>query len=284
VSAVDILPPQAELFPIHRPAPAQTIAEALEYKPIAIYALFSGGDGSLRATHWYMNNVPGCRPAHIVTGIGLKATERFVDETCQRYGWDLEKVRAKEDCGQDYDEIVLKHGFPGPASHSLMYRQLKERGIEKLVRDAKTKRSDKVMFLTGIQHDDSERRSGYGNAIITPRRAQLWVNALYWSDRSATYHYLQEHQIPRNPVAIELGMSGECGCGAFASKGELRIWRRVCPAFGARIDRLQEQCRERGVHHNWEERPPRERADKETADLFAPLCTHCIKSPERLAA
>lgn len=274
---------QFQMLDVRRPAPEQIVEAALVSEPVAIFALFSGGDGSLRATHWAMNNVPDCEVAHINTGIGIERTRLFVRETCAREGWPLTEIRAKEDCGHDYDQIVLEHGFPGPAAHSLMYRRLKERCIEKLVRDRKTKRSDKVMLLTGICHDDSMRRSGYGGKEITFKGAQMWVNHLYWSSNSDTYHYLRERRIPRNPVAEELGMSGECGCGAFASEGELAIWRRVDPEFGRRIDRLQDEAERAGVHCRWDSRPPKERDDKQTLDLFSPMCVNCLKS-DRLAA
>lgn len=273
---------QTEMFPVERPAAEQIIARSIEeYRPLATFALFSGGDGSLAATHWAMNNVPGCQVAHINTGIGIPRTSEYVRETCAREGWPLTEIRAKEDCGQDYDEIVIEHGFPGPGSHSLMYRRLKERAIEELVRRTKTKRRDKVMLLTGICHDDSARRSGYGGREITTKGAQLWVNHKYWAGQSWTHHYLVRANIPRNPVAIELGMSGECLCGAFASKGELRIVKRVCPMTAARIEDLQ-----RRVHNRhpwgWEDRPPKER-DTRTIDMFQPMCRNCLKS-ERLTA
>jgi 3'-phosphoadenosine 5'-phosphosulfate sulfotransferase (PAPS reductase)/FAD synthetase len=276
-------PAQAELFPVERPSTAEIIATALAHNPVAIFAMFSGGDGSLAATHLAMNNVPGCEVLHINTGIGIERTRQFVRETCDREGWPLTEVRAKEDCGQDYDQIVEEYGFPGPASHSLMYRRLKERCVEYVVRQRKTGRFDKVMLLTGICHDDSQRRSGYGGREVTHKGAQLWVNHLYWAGASWFWRYLLDNDIPRNPVAEALGMSGECGCGAFANPGELRIWRSVCPKFGARIDRLQQRARELGVHHNWETRPPRDR-DLATPDFFSPMCVNCLKSQERVAA
>lgn len=275
---------QAELFPVERPSPEEIVAKALEHKPVAIFALFSGGNGSLAAAHWAMNNIPGCQVAHIVTGIGIKRTRQYVQDTCAREGWPLTEIRAKEDCGQDYDQIVLQHGFPGPASHRYMYIRLKERAIEELVRRNKRKGSrEKVMLLTGICHDDSQRRSGYGGKEITFNKAQMWVNALYWAGSTWMHHYVNRVGIPRNPVAEEIGMSAECGCGAYAGKGELAIWRASCPAFGARIDRLQKEAKLRGVHCNWEERPPRDRDDTETPDLFTPMCVNCLKS-QRLAA
>lgn len=272
---------QLGIFPEERPGPEQIIASALAHKPAAVFALFSGGDGSLAATHWAMNNVPGCQVAHINTGIGIPRTRQFVRETCEREGWMLTEVRAKEDCGQDYDQIVLRHGFPGPATHSLMYRQLKERAIEELVRRNKASRADKIMLLTGICHDDSARRSGYGGREITFRGAQMWVNHLYWAGQSWSYRYILDHDIPRNPVAEALGMSGECLCGAFASKGELAAVRYACPATADRIERLQIQVTEAGHPWGWEGRPPRMRDDPGAPNLFSPMCVNCLKAPSR---
>lgn len=267
---------QTDMFPVDRPSAEHIIEIALQNKPVATFALFSGGDGSLAATHWSMNNVPNCQVAHIDTGVGIAATQDFVRKTCAREGWPLTVIRAKEDCGQDYDKIVEKHGFPGPSSHRFMYVQLKERAIEELVRRQKTKRSDKVMLLTGICHDDSQRRSGYGGSEITMRGAQMWVNHLYWAGQSWTYHYLQSIGIPRNPVSMELGMSGECLCGAFAKQGELGMVRRICPKLADRLENL-----ERRIHNQhpwgWEERPPKKRDDDKTDDMFSPLCRNCLK-------
>ena len=271
---------QRDMFPVERPSAIQIIERVMERKPVAIFALFSGGDGSLAATHWAMNNVPGCQVAHIDTGIGIPATQAFVRETCEREGWPLTVMRAKEDCGQDYDEIVTKHGFPGPAVHQKMYSLLKERAIRKLVANHKTKRSDKVALLTGVCHDDSQRRSGYGGAEITAVGAQLWVNPQYWSGQSWTYHYLIEQALPRNPVSELLGMSGECLCGSFAEEGELAIVRRVCPATAARIEAIQQRIHNRHPW-GWEQRPPKTRDDNRTVDMFAPMCVSCLKSPLR---
>jgi 3'-phosphoadenosine 5'-phosphosulfate sulfotransferase (PAPS reductase)/FAD synthetase len=275
---------QVELFPVERPDPAEIVAKAMEYKPVAIFALFSGGDGSLAATHWSMNNIPGCRVAHIATGIGVPATQEFVRDTCAREGWPLTVIRAKEDCGKDYDQMVVDHGFPGPFMHGKMYAQLKERCIRLLVKRNKTKPRDKVMLLTGICHDDSVRRSGYGDSIIDFVGSQMWVNHIYWWGKTQRHHYVREAGIPRNPVSEILGMSGECLCGAFASPGELTAVRLVCPATARRIEELEKRVREAGHNWGWEDKPPPKRTDEITQDMFMPMCVGCLKEQERKAA
>lgn len=51
--------------------------------------------------------------------------------------------------------------------------------------------------------------------------------------------YRKVHEVPRNPVADMLHMSGECGCGAFAGKGELEEWSFFFPEFGEQVRALE---------------------------------------------
>lgn len=252
-----------------------------DHKPIATFVGFSGGNDSRAATHWMMNNVPGCRPLHINTGIGIEATREYVRETCKHYGWDLVEIRAKEDCGQDYEANVLKHGFPGPDGHRFMYTLLKERAVYELVKRQKVgqPRSARVLIATGARYDESVRRMGYAGMEVRKIRAQVWVNPVYWWSKAERDAYNAASGMPENPVCAQLGMSGECGCGAFAQPGELARWRAVDPSFGERIDRLQADCLARGFTWNWEGRPPNGGHNPDQIGLFQrPLCVGCEKS------
>lgn len=247
---------QTELFPVARD-PADIIGKALEeHHPREVFVGFSGGDDSLIAAHWMMNNVPGCKVLHINTGIGIERTREFVRDTCAVYGWLLVEIRAKEDCGQDYDEIVKRWGFPGPSSHRLMYIRLKERCVEKLVRDHKQKRSDRILIATGIYKEESRRRAGYGSRVINRNGAQVWVNPFYYWTPDQFREYRQQNAILTNPVSQVLGMSGECLCGAFAHKGEKALIKLVCPETHARIERLEREVRACGFEWGWEGHPP----------------------------
>lgn len=259
--------------------PEEIIAEAMGHKPVAVYAAFSGGDTSLAIAHWMMNNVPGCRVFHANTGIGIEAAREFVRETCTKYGWPLDEVRAKEDCGQDYREMVLGHGFPGPAMHHRMYARLKERPVRLLVRRAKQNRLDKVMIATGIYKEESLIRMGYGDRNINFVGSQMWVNPFYWWPKQRFMDYLAHHGIKRSPVAETLGMSGECLCGAHAHSGEKSLVRIVDPATADYLDQLEEEVRAAGHDWGWEERPPESKPepDERQADLFMPFCRNCEK-------
>jgi hypothetical protein len=198
------------------------------------------------------------------------------------------EVRAKEDCGQDYRQLILKHGFPGPRQHKFMYRLLKERAIERVVRERKRFRSrEKVLLATGIRHDESVNRAGYGGQEVTVvKGAQLWANPFYWVGGSDFHHYRVEHDLPRGPASITLGMSGECLCGAYAEPGELTAIRLIEPETAERIEQLQREARAHGHSRNWEDRPPSKRSivPDERQPAFRPLCMGCAKMEARLAA
>jgi hypothetical protein len=146
-----------------------------EYRPVAIYALFSGGDGSLSATHFSMEN--GAQKVfHVRTGIGVEErpgldVEEYVRETCKKHGWPLIVKTPPALC---YEEMVLKYGFPGPGAHRYPYVWLKDRAIAELVRESKTKRLDRVALCTGVRNSDSARRMGYVTEVIRIK-ARVWV-------------------------------------------------------------------------------------------------------------
>lgn len=255
------------------------------YIPRRYYAGFSGGNDSIALCHWMMNNVPGCELFHINTGIGIKATREYVLDTCAAYHWPITVINALEDCGQDYDAFVRQFGFPGPPGHHMMYARLKERAVRVLVRRAKLTLKDKVLIATGLRQDESVRRMGYGGREINTVGAQVWVNAIYWWTKAARDAYRTLHNLPINPIAVKLGMSGECLCGAFAHPGELELVRSVDPETAARIDRLHDEVKDR-FPWGWEGRPTPKRKKTNYADPIydeiagpiGPMCGGCQKS------
>ena len=246
------------------------------FETSAIFVGYSGGFDSLVTTHWAMNNIKGCQVFHVNTGIGIEKTREFVRETCKKNGWPLTEIRAKEDCGQDYDKMVEEYGFPGAGHHYKMFQRLKERPVMKLLRDNKGKRSDNVMLLTGIRKDESKRRAGYKYSVLDFTGNLLWVNPFYYREGSWFSEYIKEHGIEQNPVSEILGMSGECLCGAYAHKGEMELIKIVCPSTYARLVDLEEKVKKRHGW-GWEDQPPKVKKCKSTGDLFMPFCVGCEK-------
>lgn len=187
----------------------------------------------------------------------------------------------------DYEDIVRKYGFPGPSQHQAMYIQLKERAIELLVRrekasrnDPQTRRYGKVMLCTGIRHDESKNRMGYGGREVRKRGGQLWVNHLYWKNQAWFWQYARARNLPRNPVRELLGISAECLCGAHAGKGEKALIRLACPHTADRLDYLESVARKCGHSWGWGSGgPPQSPPEKDPnqQDLWMPLCAGCGK-------
>ena len=260
-----------------------------EHKPTAIFALFSGGHDSLVSTHFAANALGDRLDAvvHIDTGIGIPETQDFVRETCTTYGWPLLIYRAIENTKadgtpdpKDYEAIIMEHGFPGPSAHQYMYSNLKLRQVERLVRDHRGKRGQKVMLITGVRKEESSRRMGTVKDIQVPSKGggQVWVAPMLDHTSQDQHEYMLEHRLPRNPVKDKLCMSGECLCGAFAHKGELKELEFWYPEVAGRIKRLEQRVLVKyGQCSGWEGSDFGIHDDRQQ---MLPLCVGCANRIE----
>jgi 3'-phosphoadenosine 5'-phosphosulfate sulfotransferase (PAPS reductase)/FAD synthetase len=243
------------------------------------WAMFSGGDDSLAAAlvAARARTFRGC--LHIDTGIGVPETQSFVIETCRAQGWPLDIYRAKE-YGQDYAELAVKYGFPGPAAHFRMYIRLKERALDAFVREHKHYRLNRIVLSTGARATESERRVGHAERV---RRdgCKVWANPIFAWSKFDCLDTISAAGVPRNPVVELLHKSGECLCGSFAKPDELKELRCWYPKVAAHIDAIAERVKAAGHRACvWGQRPPRERKRQPAARDSAgrrvgPLCQQC---------
>lgn len=265
-----------------------------EYKPIAVFGLFSGGNDSLPATYAASLSKAFTAAVHVNTGIGVEETRKFVRRTCEERGWKLIEMKAMENTladgtpqPMDYEKIVLENGFPGAYAHRFMYVKLKERQLHALERRIGASPSTPVLYVTGARSEESKRRMGNVTPFKQIGRA-LWQNAIHdWSSTDCAA--LRIHAgLKQNIVCERIGMSGECLCGAFAKPGELEIlrgWPETHEAY-LRIVELQKRVRAAGFPWNWGEQPPKWWMDKQIGQmsLLEPdeetgmeLCHNCVK-------
>ncbi len=245
----------------------QIIDEAIaKYKPARILGLFSGGHDSLTAVHVAARHPQFSYAVHINTGIGIPQTREFVRATALNQNWNLQEYKAA-DCGQDYAQIVSQYGFPGPAQHRTMYIRLKERPLNKAMKEAKSSypRNTNILLISGVRFQESVRRMGYKDAV-TKQGSKIWVNIINdWSKTDCNL-YLQNHKIPRSPVVEKICKSGECLCGAFAKSGEFTELEYCFPEYAAHIKSLQSA---NGKRWGWG-------ADRKTnGKEVGPLCAGC---------
>jgi len=106
-----------------------------------------------------------------------------------------------------------------------------------------------------MEHVDEEGISEYlGYPVVSPLvdftslDVRRYRNALY---------------LPLNPVSERFGMSGECLCGAFATRGDLRMIRLFYPAVYQRILCLEAMV---GAHTAIDEGPEKTYGHRDTID------------------
>ena len=251
---------------------------AARYDSSGVWAMFSGGDDSLACAlvTSQAEKFRGC--VHLDTGIGVEETRAFVRETCRQQGWPLLVYRAK-DCGQDYDELAVRYGFPGPGQHWRMYIRLKERALDRFVRENKTRRHDRLILSTGARSHESQRRMGH----VDPERrdgVKVWTNPLHLWRKIQCLDYIASKGVTRNPVVELLHMSGECLCGAFAKPDELKEIALWYPETAAHIRRIEDRVRDAGKPCVWGVRPTRKQGERATRDSagrrrVSELCQQC---------
>lgn len=251
-----------------------------EHDPTHVFLMTSGGNDSVVPLHLFHKHPRVTAAVHIDTGIKCPDVEPHVEYTCKLYGLPLLIYRASENTKadgtpdpQDFDQIVKEHGFPGPGQHSRMYIRLKQRQIERLVREHKVNFKDRIMLVTGVRKSESRRRMGYVEEIQR-FGATVWTAPVANWDDEAMRLYRAHFKLPKNPASEKLGMSGECLCGAYAKPGEFDRLTEHYPEVAARLRNLE---RDAGCKWAWDGSPPRH-LDIRVEDPDAPsmLCTSCI--------
>ena len=192
------------------------ISDAIrEHEPEAVCLLYSGGKDSsvvLDVCEKYADHV-----VHIDTGVGLKDTRDFVEAECVRRGLSL-----IVETGEPFRDMVMKHGFPGPAAHLYAYTLLKERALRKVRRRFVKKRGQRVMFLSGVRRDESARRMVNGqDGPVMREGSTVWVAPLLDWQNDEMSAYRKANDVRVSPVYEHIHISGECLCGAFGSPEEL---------------------------------------------------------------
>lgn len=210
--------------------------------------LFSGGNDSTVLAHMATQVLPpelrASHAGHANTTIGVEATRQFVRDCCA--GWGLPLIEKLPPTG--YDQLVREHGFPGSAMHYKMFQRLKERGLRQIRSELVTDpRRQRVLFLAGRRRSESARRADVPEH--ERNGSTIWASPLaHWTaDDLAAYR--QAFDVPVNPVAEALGMSGECLCGSFAEFGEFDRIRAVDPASAAQIEALEAEIAGRFPAH-----------------------------------
>lgn len=267
-----------------------------ETKPVAVFGLFSGGHDSVTATALAVRL--GAYAIHINTGIGVARTREYVWRIADLLDWpSLQEYRAEDNRDAkgnpiSYRNLILKHGFPGPASHSLMYAMLKEECLRRLEKDwqanGRGKNPRRVLFVSGCRSGESKRRMGSTKELVVSGK-RVWCSPIHDWTKDDTSEFMRASGIPRNPVVDMLCKSGECLCGAFAEPGELEelnCWPETREVY-QQIKALEAEAKAANVPCRWGERPPAWWEEKQKGQKFLcnydeHLCWSCTSRREAL--
>ncbi len=197
--------------------------------------LFSGGNDSTFLLHLFRDAADVA--VHIDTTIGIRETRQFVDETCALFGVPL----MVESAPVPYRDLVVELGFPGPSLHYIMYQRLKERAVDAVRRKLlEFPRRELVVFLSGRRRTESHRRASV--PYLSRDGAQVWCSPVAnWTKPDIATYKARFDDFPVNPVSELIHMSGECLCGAFASKGEFEQLKFFFPEMAELIHQLEHE-------------------------------------------
>lgn len=274
--------------------------------PEQTFTLFSGGGDSSVLAHLMRERTNTF--AHVRTGISVPATWEYVQAVCG--SWNAQLTAAYPDVA--YQDLVMGRvaprtprgkreaiwkGFPGPAGHTVMYQQLKERALAKLRSDVvgRRGRTGQLAFLAGMRWAESDRRfrnaeeADLWGSVIWCSPIVWWTNAHMreYRDRFMC-HDSHEHAphrlcfpgaLPLSEVTEHLHMSGDCLCGAYAKPGELDMIELFYPAVAARLRALESEATTAGLERCiWGEgkRP----GEPEPDGAPGPLCKRCVPPME----
>jgi 3'-phosphoadenosine 5'-phosphosulfate sulfotransferase (PAPS reductase)/FAD synthetase len=245
-----------------------------EHSPSHLFALFSGGHDSLCSTAIAAEHPAFTAAVHINTGIGIGETREFVRETCSERGWPLIEMHPD---AKTYRDLVIEKGMPeGPKSHSTCYFWLKQRQVRRLVAEHKRDWYDRILLITGIRKEESERRmTAVMSVPVYHRRGiEVWVNPILDWTKSQCHDFMEREELKRNPVVDLLHRSGECLCGALASRSELPDIEAWYPQAGKEIRSYEQLARDHGhLEDRWA--GPRLTVSRDQMRFDLPLCSSC---------
>jgi len=198
-------------------------------------ALVSGGMDSAVAADVSVRWGDADLLVYLDTGTDLSRNRRYVERLAGWMDVQLWTLRTQE----SYAEIVKEHGFPGPSRHGLMYRKLKERPIQRLAA-----RVDELHCWTGVRRRESDRRMRTVDAEAESDGGRWTWHAPIadWTGADCR-QYIRRYEVPCNPLWDDLGRSGDCYCGCFASPDEkIDTLAAGCPGRVAWLDALEQQA------------------------------------------
>lgn len=193
------------------------------------WSLFSGGKDSTACAQYLSERGELAGVVSFQTGISTPDWFPFIEKTVNERRWDLAVYKTPA----DYDSLVLKFGLPGPALHGMFMNYLKGRCVRLF---KKTHKGE--LLASGVRSAESSRR------FINTRQWSLFEGVKVFApifdwDTPTVWEYIRKRNFERSPVYQSLCLSGDCLCGAYATKMERAAIGAFYPEVSDRITRLE---------------------------------------------
>lgn len=206
--------------------------EVLDDAPVEgdTLALTSFGHDSLTAAHLaYQSRLDLDGVVHVNTGIGVPETRAFGKQRVRELGLDYYEVGSDYRLpSEEYAYRIWRFGFPGPAVHKWEYLNLKEKPLERWLNAHYPDRE--LTLVSGVRrHESDSRMENVDESGQQTYLGATTISPLVEFTGLDVTRYRSALDLPSNPVVDALEMSGECLCGAHASRGERRMIRLFYP-------------------------------------------------------
>jgi len=241
--------------------PNEILDQAISEGITDFYVGYSGGKDSgiildIVAEN-YQDNFRGVIFAN--TGIGTKATMDFVKSYCDEKKYPLfivsqnDMIRKKdtnlgkkgEKFNFSYTDIVLEHGFPKHGVHTTIMRKLKYMPMRYFIL-SRIEKGENPAVISGIRKFESQRRTKLNTHIWRDGR-MCFISPILYKHDDWVYRYFVENNIKRSPVYETLHISGDCLCGCFAKKDELKLLEMFHPDVFKKIKDLENEIKIKGT-------------------------------------
>lgn len=186
-----------------------------EWQPVALVSLFSGGYDSMITTHILHHLDTHKLPVQvwaIDTQLAADGWHSYVHGVANGLGWNFQIYDNKKGFKQ-FVRSVTQKGCPRTRKmHTFVFQKLKERGFDAILMMNKTKRSDKVLFVSGMRRAESTDRQNADEVSRIGKSNKIFASPIvHWTNEECDWYRI-EHGLPDNPFYNTVRGSGDCQC------------------------------------------------------------------------
>lgn len=171
-----------------------------------------------------------------------------------------------------------------------MFRWLKDHTINSIVSSIRNRQRNRpIVIISGARKYESKVRWGTSENI-TVIGNNIWVNICnQWTDDELAAFAIDFNLSKlRGPISNNMGISGDCFCGAYANKGDLIELKYESPTTYEKITNIQNWIfNNTNMRWTWEEGPQKRYIMEKHGQLnmFTPnmlFCSTCMNNHDHV--